>query len=102
VPAPFKDVHETNEVGVHIGVRILDGIPDTRLGRQVHYPLGFVLGEKGFHGSAVSHILTDFGKTGFVGQAFQPRFLQVNIVVIIDVINANDFIAPIKQAMSQV
>ena len=102
VPAALEDVHEANKVGIHVGVGVLDGIPHTRLGRQMHYPFRLVLGKKRLHGGPVSHILADFGKTCLVGQAFQPRFLQVHIVVIIDVINANDFIAPIKKAMSQV
>ena len=102
VSAPFEDIHESDKVGIHIGVGILDGIPHTRLGRQMHDPFRLVLGEKRFHGGPVSHILADLGKASLAGEALQPGFLQVHIVVIVDVIHANDFIAPIEQAMCQV
>ena len=38
----FEDVEKANQIGIHIGARIFDGITNTRLSAEVYDDCGFV------------------------------------------------------------
>ena len=101
VTTTFQDVGETHQIGIDVGMRILQGVPHARLGRQVNHTLWLVLSEQGLHGGPVGHVLTNLGESWFTGQALKPRFLQSGVVVIVDVIYADYFITSVKQPMRQ-
>ena len=101
VATALKDVGKAHQIGVDIGVGVLQRIPHAGLGGQVNHPFRLLLPEQRFHSGPVGHILADLGESRFAGQARQARFLESRIVVIIDVIHANDFVTAVKQPMRQ-
>jgi hypothetical protein len=56
VPATLQDVRESHQVGVHIGVGVLQRVPDPRLGRQVDDPLRAILAKYLIEGIALGDI----------------------------------------------
>jgi hypothetical protein len=56
VAAAFEDVHEADEVAVHIGVRILQRIAHAGLGGQVDDAVELLGGEERFHAGAVGDV----------------------------------------------
>ncbi len=97
MPAPLKDVHEADQIGVHVGVRILERVTDPGLGRQMHHPLRPVTGKQRRHRAAVRHVHALVGKAGLPEQSLQPGLLQADVVIVVEVIDTNDFVTPCQQ-----
>ena len=49
MPATFQHIDETFEVGVDIGMRMIDRMTHARLRREMDHPGKPVLGEQAFH-----------------------------------------------------
>ena len=99
--AAFKDIHKANQVGLYVGVGVLQGIAYAGLGGQVHHPFGFVFPEQGFHGGTVCYVLAYLSETGLAGEPCQTRFFEVHVVIVVNVVHADDFITAIQQSMGQ-
>ena len=97
MPTPFQDVHEPDQIRVHVGVGILDRIPDPRLGGEMDHPLRFFPREEGFHAGPVRQIQTVEAKTPMVVQPGQSGLLETDVVVVVEVVEPDDFVAPPQQ-----
>ena len=96
VAAAFQNVVEANQVTLDVGVRVSDGVADTRLSRQVHHNLGLVFLEYSVHCLAVCNVPLYKCPAGFrmPGRRFfnllQAPFFDGNIVVIVHIIDAHN------------
>ena len=89
VPAAFQHVDETREIGVDIGMRMVDRIAHASLCREMHHFCKTVPGKQAFHRCAIGEIDLLERETGLPAQDVQPRPLQRGIVIIVEVIEAD-------------
>jgi len=102
MPAAFQDVDETDEVAVGIRMRMGQRVTHSRLGRQVHHPLHTLLGKQRGGGRRVGDVEPLETKAGMPAELRQAVFFQLGIVVVVEVVDSNDFVAPRQQAFAGV
>ena len=72
MPASFQNIEEAGEIGVEIGMGILQRVTDTSLRGKVHDGSEFVVAKHGFYALAIGEI--DLVKTGVVEFAKNGEF----------------------------
>ena len=96
VPAGLQDVVEPDHVALDVGIRILDAIADTRLSCEVHDDVKMVFLEEAVDEGLVGEVAFDelvsmpFGCDGFLLDDTQPILLERRIIVVVQVVKAND------------
>jgi len=93
VSAALQNVHEADEVGVDVGVRILEGIADTGLGGEMDDALGFLGGEEVFDRGSIGEVEAVEAEVGVTGEAGEAGFLEADVVVVVEVVETDDLIA---------
>ena len=86
VAAAFQHMQRADDVGVDVGVRVLHAVADARLSGEVDNPLRLRLGEQPLHARAVGEIELVEGEAGRALELAEPRLLQLNVVVGIEII----------------
>jgi len=102
VPASFQDIEETHYVGVHVRIRVFERIPHPCLGRQVHDRIEARSGEEILHGRPIDHINVYMGEGGVGGQRVQACLFQVRVVVIVEIVEANNGASLIQEFSGKV
>ena len=97
VPAALKHIHEALHVGIHIGVRIDQRITHARLRGEMHHLRKFIFREERSHRLAFREIELDESKSRQLGELGKPRLFQPRIVIVVDVVEADDFSAVLQQ-----
>ena len=87
-----------HHVGLHVDIGIDEGVPYPGLGRQMHDAVeaGMALGQLQ-HGVAVGNIGLEEGKTLVLTQRLQPGEFQHRIVVVAEIVDADDGLAAGQQ-----
>ena len=98
VAATLDDVQEAGDVGRHVDVRILRGVTHAGLGGQVDHPLRLVPRKHRLDGRAIGEVDRLVAITRAVGEARQPRLLQLHVVVVAEVVDADHLVAALEQA----
>src|SRR5262249_43558372 len=104
MPASLQNVGKTDDVRLHIIMRMGEAVAHTRLGGEMDNALEAVGSENGVDGSPIRQIGADKGPAarrsgGCIVQDRKPRLLQGRVVVVIDGIVADDFIAALDQLL---
>ncbi len=102
VPARFEDVDEADEIALDVRVRILDRIAHAGLRGEIDHALGLEVGERALHRGAIFERGAHEAETRLRRQAREPRFLELRIVVRVEVVVAEHFVAARQQAFAQV
>ena len=98
MPAALQYVDETDQVAVHIGPRILYGIADPRLRRQVDHAVELLLPEQRRKRLPVGDV-HPYETEVLIGRELrEPGFFQDDRIVIVEIVNAYHFITSVKQA----
>jgi hypothetical protein len=95
----LEDVHEANDIGIHVRMRVLDGIPHPGLGGQIHD--GVERLEQALHRFTVCDVRLDEPESSVRGQLRQASTLQGNVVVRVEVVDANDGIAALEETLAE-
>lgn len=93
VAACLKDVEEADEVALEVGARVLDGVADTGLGREVHHDVEAVLREQALDEGGVAQVAAHEGEAAVcvgLGQHAEARVLDAGVVVAVEVVEADD------------
>ncbi len=98
VAAAFEDVHEADQVAVHVGVRILDRVAHAGLGGKVDDAIEFLVGEQLLDARTVGDVELDEAEVGMRLQLRQTCFLERDFVVVVEVVDADHFVAARQQA----
>jgi hypothetical protein len=98
VAAALEDVDEADQVAVDIGVGVLDRIADTGLRSEVDHLVELLGGKKLLHAGPVGDVQLDEAESGMAGQSGQPAFLEADRIVVVQVVEADDFIAARQEA----
>ena len=80
-------------------MRVNQRVSHAGLGRQVHYALRLVLAEQRLHCLLVFEIDPRLGETVMIEQRREATQLEIDVVIIVKVIETNDFIAPFQQSL---
>ncbi len=97
--AGFQHVEEAHQVALRINVRIVDGITHAGLGRQVDDLLECVLCKQVQQRLLVGHIQPLEAKVAAFGQLRQACLFQLDAVVAVEVVDANDLMAIAAQPL---
>ena len=97
VPGTLEYVGEPQQVAVDVGERVLDRVPNSRLGREMYHAVEAFAREELGHSRAVGEIELLELECGLLLQDFEPRELQPHVVIIVEVIEPDDFLAPLQQ-----
>ena len=97
-PAGLQQVHKARQVGIHVGVRLVDGITHPRLRRQVQHAGGAHPRKQLGQGRPVGDVQPLKAEIRVRQQARQPRFLQRRVVVGVEVVDADHGVAARQQA----
>lgn len=93
VAACLKDVEEADEVALEVGARVLDGVADTGLGREVHHDIEAGLREQALDEGGIAQVAAHEGEAAVgvgLGQHAQARVLDAGVVIAVKVVEADD------------
>src|SRR6187431_1717118 len=93
VPAALQHVDETLDVGVDVGVRMVDRMTHAGLGREVDNHLKLVVSKKGCHWRTFSKINLLESEPRMLTQNIQPRLLQRRVVVVVEIVQTDNIAA---------
>lgn len=98
VAAALEHVGEADEVGIDVGIGVLDRVAHPRLGGQVKDPVETVRGKEFRHACPVRHVELLEDEVLVRAQAREAGFLQGHIVVGVEVVDAVDRVAAVEQS----
>lgn len=97
MPASLQNIDEAFEIGVRIGVRILQRVSDTGLGSQMHDNRKPKLFERRLHSRSVGKIELQKPKCGILLEKVKARQLERRIVVVVEIVETDDRLAGFQQ-----
>ena len=100
VTAAFQDVAKPHQIALDVSRRVLQGVPNTGLGRKIHHHLGPFFSKQRHQSLFIlqSQALKAPGtgrRHGF--NLMQPRLLKAGIVVVVQIVEANNPITALQQ-----
>ena len=93
IPATFKNIKESVDIGVQIRMRIINGISNARLGSEVNHSIEWILMKNLRNSTAVREIRFEKGEIFQSLQRLQSRVLQRRIIVRVYVVDPDDVVA---------
>lgn len=101
MPAALENVERAGDVGVHVGVGVGQRVAHTGLGGQVHHPVrGSIKGR--IECRAVGQITPHQLEADLAIQPNDPGFLQGRVVVVVEVVEPHNLVAPVEQGGAHV
>ena len=100
VTAALQHVQRADDVGVDVGMRVLQPVADAGLGAEMNDPLRPSFGEEPLHAGAVGEVQLVEGEALAPLKLVEPRLLQIYVVVGIEIVEADDLIATLEQRFS--
>ena len=97
VATSLKDVNKTHNVAVDVRVRVLQRVPDPGLCRQMNHLVEPTLTEQRLHARAIRHVQLLKREARPTREARQPRVLQRGIVIVVQIVDADDLVAPLQE-----
>ena len=91
--APLQHREGAVEIAVGVGEGVVQRIAHPGLGPQVDHPIEPLAGKERRHGCAIGEVHPLEAKTGQWQQQGQPRLLQADLVVVVEVVQANHLMA---------
>ena len=100
VAAALEDVERAGHVARDVGVRVFDRIAHSRLRGEVHDALELLAREErrdaDFESARSSFTKR---KLACLREALEARLLQCDVVIFVQVVEADDLVAPLEQAL---
>lgn len=88
--ARLEDIEETDDVRVDIRARMVDAVPHTSLRREIDDNVRLILLEQRRDRRLIRQVALDKRERRILAQDLQPALLQADIVVVIDIIKADN------------
>lgn len=95
--AGFEDVHEANDIGIDVGMRIFKAVANAGLGGKIDYPIKSVFGKDLFDGSAIAQVSLNEGKALMIAENGEAIVFQLHLVVIVEIIKTHDLVATLEK-----
>src|SRR6185312_10404639 len=100
--AALQHVEETLDIGVDIVMGMVDRMPHPRLRGKMHHLDKAVLREQGLHRPAIGEVELDEAELGLTLKYGKPGLFQSRIVVMVEVIDADDGASASQQTLRDV
>jgi len=101
VPATLKDIRETNDIAINIGIGVLKRVPYASLGSKIYNKFELAFMKQVGHHLAVCHVDLPEREVSVMFKLGKSRFLQAYVVVIVKVVNADKPIAALRHCLCQ-
>lgn len=88
--AGFKNIEEADDVGIDIRARMVNAVPHTSLCRQVDDNIRLILLKECRDRRLIRQVTLDKGELRILAQDLQPALLQPDIVIVIDIVKADN------------
>ena len=95
----LKHVEEACDVGADVSLRMLDGVADPGLRREMYHAVRRVVPEQSPHGVGVAEVAAHELERPVPLQTPQTGLLEGDVVVRVQVVEAEDGIAPVEQTL---
>lgn len=95
---PFKDIYKPLQIGIDISVRIFQRVSHPGLRGQMNDTIRLFISENTSHRVPVFDRNTVKAKRLMVSDAGKPRLFQRDIIIVVEIINPDDFITARQQA----
>ena len=89
LPAALEHVEEADEVGIDVGVRVLERVAHAGLRREMDHPLRPVSANSSRR-PRVGEVDLREAEAGAAPSRGEPRLLQREVVVVVEVVDADD------------
>jgi hypothetical protein len=96
--AAFEDVHEADQIAIDVGVGVEQRVAHAGLGSQVNHALETFAGKQRGHRPPVGDVPLDEAKIALSRQAGQAGVLEANVVVVVEVVDADDRVTATQEA----
>ena len=96
VPAALQNIGKTQQVAVDVGVGVVQGVPDTRLRCQVDDSTALQALKDFLHRSPFGDVHPVEMEATVIPQLSQAVFFESHGVVVIEVIDSNDFVVSLQ------
>ena len=97
VAAPFEDVHEAHEVAADVGLRVLQRVTHSGLGREVDHLVELVLRKKSLDPRLIGQIEMLERETLLRRETIETIPLQLHRVVVVQAVEPDDFVAAVNK-----
>jgi hypothetical protein len=101
MPAAFQHVDETDEVAVHVGMGVHEGIPHPRLGAQVDDRFEAMRLEQLLHPLPVGQIEAKEPERRDLLQLAETGLFEIHAVVVVEVVQTEHLIPPLQQGAGE-
>ena len=102
VTTGLQEVQEADEIALHIGTRVLDGVSNTRLRRHVQHDGEAVLPEQRVDRLAISEINLVERKLLLTSELGEPVLFELDAVVVAEVIETDHIVAALQKRFAKV
>ena len=93
----FEDIHESDNVAVNVGVWIFKRVSHPGLSCKIDDDIEFVLRKQLSQRFTVFQIKTCEGEIRILSESCEPIFFKLDIIVIVEVVEPDNFLSPFEQ-----
>ena len=98
-PAAFEDVQRPDDVAVDVRVRVLERVANSGLGTEMHDSVELVFDKQRLHRRTIGEVDAGHGEGIVAVQDRRASLLQGYVVVIVEVVEADDRVAAFQQRL---
>src|SRR5215217_7978123 len=102
MPAAFQDIGETDDIGVDVIMRMIEGVAHAGLRGEMDNSLRTFFGEQRRQRRSIGDILLDEAKPVAAVELFQAGKLQPNIIIVVEIVYARDLMPAVEQRPADV
>jgi hypothetical protein len=95
--AALEDMQKTPDIGINIGVRVIERIADAGLRREMDDAVRLLFGEHRLYHLALGEVRLDEMESVATLEPRQPRLLERHIIVGAEIVEPDYFVAAIEQ-----
>jgi hypothetical protein len=97
VTASLEHMEGAGKIAINVCMRIEQRVPHASLRTEVNDPLETRFAKESFHPMPIGKVELDEPESWLTFENGEPGFLQLDVIVLVQVIEPNDLIAPLQK-----
>jgi hypothetical protein len=97
LPTPLQNVHEPYDIAVNVCIRVLEGVAHARLACKIDDDIKAAFGKEILDSTPFTKRDIDEAEPLAPLQELQPIEFQVHIVIVIQIVEANDLVSAVEE-----